>query len=362
MAPHARRSPAEAQLDPETLEERTVALKDPMLAGFNKRVMGETHVVATTPGGQPIVAGEVLDENIRLPGNGRAQDSQFNALSRSIRTRIAATGEEPITILNFLPIPLVVNGAMQDLKVRIPSAPKKAEGSDDFSFYTWHNSAIEVMPVGEGIKQPWQISPIQIATAYMVEYESFGGVVLLHGVPNEKTLAKDEVVQDIRAALDKMYKWMLSKVHEGLMEWTTNNGAGRKNVVDLHRQCATTLRDHGMIDNLPEYMTDSRTLSEVQKKCPSCSAMPSPGAVKCLNCHWILDPAKALELGIITEEDSSLERLTRAEVEALGVGAFVAETADEIVERRKRGDTKPMSIAQRRALEREANPEAVPEY
>jgi hypothetical protein len=344
MARHA----GSAVIDPEVQQEMEVAQSKTPMA---KAVVGTTHNVRT-PGGQIIPVGEMLDPK-QAPTAGRAVDAQFNSLVGSIRARHEETGIEPATILNFLPIPLVVNSPMQDLKIRIPAAPTVADESDAFSFFTWHNAAIEVMDRGEGIKQPWDYLPRQIARAFLNEYEPFGGVVLMRGIPDEKTLSKPENVKMIQEARDRMTDWMVSKVHEANGEWNTANRSGAKNIVELHRQCAMRLKDLGLIDHLPEWITESRSLKDVQAKCPLCSVQPQPGAVECVNCHYVLDPAQAFVRGAISEEDASLERLSRKELEELGVSAYVAETLEERPERLKRGDPKPMSIAQKRALQRD---------
>ena len=52
----------------------------------------------------------------------------------------------------------------------------------------------------------------------------------------------------------------------------------------------------------------------------------------------------------IDEQHTSLERLTRAEVESLGISAYVAETVDEKQARIKSGKPKPLSLAAQGAM------------
>jgi hypothetical protein len=262
--------------------------------------------------------------------------------------RHEATGIQPATILNFLPIPLVVNSPMSALRVRIAPAPLEGDG---FSFHVWHDPAIECMERGEGIRQPWDFHPIQLAKAFVDEYSEFGGIVVFRGLPTEEYLGRPEVARLIADAKEKMRGWMLVKVEEANGEWNTVNRSGARNIVELHRTCAARLKDLGVIDQLPEWITEARQLKDVAKKCFVCQSIPKPGALECLECHTILDPAKAYIAGLIQENDPALERLTRAEVEALGISLFVAETVDERDARVKRGDPKPLSVAQMRALQ-----------
>lgn len=308
--------------------------------------------VARTPGGQPIKAtfGYIDATKNERAMAGRPTDQQYNNLKQAVVSRLEATGVTPCTILNFLPIPLVLNSPMQSLKVRIPPAPKKADQSDDFSFHTWTHADIVVLERGEGVKHPWEYLPIQLGKSFMDEYRDFGGVVLLRGLPDARTLALKENVEAIEAAKQKMVAWMLSKVEEANGQWNTPSHSGSRNIVELHRQCAYHLRDLNVIDSLPDWVIDAKDLKDTVKKCPICQSTPNVGAVECLACHYVLDPARAFTSGAITEEDGSLERLTREEVESLGISAYVAETIDERPARLKKGLPKPASLAAANAL------------
>lgn len=306
--------------------------------------------VVFTPGGQPIEVQATIGRINPPSGQGRARNAQFDGLRASMENRHRATGIDPATILNFSPIPLIVNSPMTELRVRIKPAPAAGAGSDLFSFHTWHNPSIEVMQLGDNISQPWDYMPIQLAQAFMDEYREMGGVVMFKGIPDEETLARPDVVAMIAEARETMYVWMRTKVEEANAEWNSPNHQGAKNIVTLHRECALCLKEQGLIDNMPEWVTEARKLTDVAKKCPSCALLPAIGAVRCA-CGYILDPAKAYLIGDINEEDASLERLTRLEVEELGISAYVSETRDERPQRLKSGGAKPMSRAQYSAMQ-----------
>lgn len=309
---------------------------------------GGMSVVGHTPGGGEIRA-SVGFMRESAPIAGRPTDSQYANLVKGIRTRHETSGVQPATILNFLPIPLVVNSPMQELKIRIPAAPAPGTGGDDFSYHVWSESAIEVMLLGEGMKQPWDYSPMQLAKAFSDEYAPFGGVVLLRGIPDEKTLSSAKVRMEIENAKETMVRWMTARVEEASGYWNSPNHQESGNIVELHRVCASTLKSLGIIDNLPDWIIVSRNLTEASHKCKSCGLTPAQSAVRC-SCGWVLDPIRAFLIGDILEDDASLERLTRAQVEELGVSAYVAETSDERPHRLKQGYSRPMSIAQQRAL------------
>ncbi len=338
-------SPRGATLNhtPSIAEQQEIMSRSMPLAG----TLDNRTEIVRTPDGREIPVGFIPQASVnRVPG--RPFDVGYANALLSMLNRHEATGIMPAAILNYLPIPLVVNSPMQDLKVRIPAAPLSGDG---FSFHVWYSAAIEVDDMGEGVRRPVDFQPIQLAKAFEDEYKDYGGVVLLRGIPDEETLSRPKVEQMIADAKEKMIKWMLRKVEEANGEWNTVNRSGARNIVELHRQCAQRLFDLGIIDALPEWMVASRALKDVAKRCPACQTQPNPGATECLACHFILDPEAAYINNVIKEDDESLERLTRKQVEALGISAFVAETIDEKPERVRTGLPKPLSKAQMNAIE-----------
>ena len=279
---------------------------------------------------------------------GRAQDPEFDAVLYSMKMRHSKTGISPATVINMLPLPLVVNSPMHVIGgVRVPAC----KGAHlDFTAHTWVEPAIEVRYIGEGINQPWDFLPIQLAEAFESEYYAMGGVVAVNGLPTEENLALPENAQKISDALERMYVWMMSKIVEANGLWNSPNHGLSAAIVDVHRVCATRMFEIGKIPELPPWIQAVREASQIEAKCPTCGVIPEAGAVKCVTCHEILDPVAAFRNNTIDEEHAALERLTREEVIELGISAFVAETVDEKPARLAEGRRKPMSIAHARAL------------
>lgn len=307
---------------------------------------GQAQAVASvrhtaTREGRTVIFGEYDPGKVR----GRAQDPQFEATLVSMKMRHEKTGISAATIINMLPISLVVNSPMDKLKVRVPPA---LGANLDFTCHTWEECAIEVKYLGDGVNTPWEFHPIQLAEAFESEYYAFGGVVAITGFPTESNLAANR--EKIDACLERMYVWMMEKIIEANGFWNTANHGAAAAIVDVHRVCAMRMFELGRIPELPPWIQAQRSASAVEAKCPFCAFIPEPGAVICLKCSEVLDPAAAFARGKITEEHASLERLTRAEVEELGISAYVAETSDEKGERLKAGKRKPLSIAHLNAL------------
>lgn len=292
-------------------------------------------------GGRTVISGE-MDPG-RAPG--RLQDKRFEQATEAMRNRHADTGVRAATVVNLLPVPLVVNSPMTDMQVRIPACNR----GDGFTSHTWEKPAIEVLYVGEGVNMPYDFMPLSIARAYEREYKDFGGVFVLHGYPDEDTLARPEVREQFKVATTRMHTWMLRKVEEANGMWNTLNHVGQAGIGDIHRECAHTLFDLGMIPSLPQWIQSVRSPDQVAKACVNCGTVPNLGAAVCIACKYVIDPAAAYRAGSIDEQSGDLERLTRAEVIDLGISAFVAETIDEKSDRLAAGLPKPKSLAQRNA-------------
>jgi hypothetical protein len=283
---------------------------------------------------------------------GRPQDPEFEKVLVSIRMRHSKTGIQPATVINMLPIPLVVNSPMHTIGgVRIPACSGQ---NIDFTAHTWTEADIVVRYIGEGINQPWDYLPIQLAEAFENEYYNFGGVVAITGLPTEENLRSEDNARKINDCLERMYAWMMSKIVEANGFWNSPSHSAAAAIVDVHRVCATRMFEIGKIPALPEWIQPVREQAAIDAKCPTCGTIPETGAVKCVTCNEILDPVRAFLNGTINEEHEALERLTRAEVIDLGISAFVAETIDEKPTRLAEGRRKPKSLAHLRALEDEA--------
>lgn len=308
---------------------------------YAQQVTSARHSV--TYQGKTVVFGEID------PGKaaGRARDTEFETVLVSMKARHAKTGISPACVINMLPVALVVNSPMRVIGgVRIPAC---LGDHLDFTAHVWQEPAIEVRYIGEGINQPWDFLPIQLAEAFENEYYASGGVVALVGMPTEENLNKPENAQKIADCLERMYVWMMGKIIEANGFWNSPNHGAAAAIVDVHRVCAQRMFEIGKIPALPEWIQPVREQSAIEAKCPTCSTIPESGAVKCVVCNEILDPVRAFLNGTITEEHSALERLTREEVTELGISAFVAETIDEKPDRLAEGRRKPKSIAQLRA-------------
>ncbi len=223
-----------------------------------------------------------------------------------------------------------------------------------FTYHTWTQVFIDNLLSSEGIKTPWDVHPIQMADAFVEEYRSFGGVVeILGSLDGYDPMADPLIRPSIDAARERMYAWAQGVVRDAESLWNSQGGAQKNAIVDHHRACAQILFDTGRLGKLPEWMRLEPSAHELAKPCPVCRVTPKKGAALCVSqgCNYVLDPAAAFHLGMIDETSPVLERLTRLEVEELGISGFVAETADEKPARLKLGVPKPLSAFERSSLD-----------
>ena len=301
--------------------------------------------------------------NIRVgdPGHapGKPRDPVYESRMASLKQRVQATGIQPATVVNFLPFVINVNAPATVYRGGVPAA----EGAARYATRTWEGWEgldIHVIEQGEVGRTPQEFYPIQTAKVFEREYGGGGVVALPFALdviedPDEARIKRRELKgQSIAEILDdhaeKAVKFMSALVDRAEAMAADDNVAG---IRKTHRMCAVRLHALGILAHLPSYCVARQQLRDVAQPCPDCGQIPKgKNAVRCLtpNCGFILDPAEAYRRGVIDENDAALERLTRTEVEDLGVTEYVAETADEKPKRIKRGDPKPPSNAALKAL------------
>jgi hypothetical protein len=299
----------------------------------------------------------ITQSQIAKPGEapGRPQDPLFRQRSATMQRRLAHSRTQPATLINCLPEPLAVNSCMPDLSRRIPSCKL----NDEFTAYCWAAPVVEVI-MSEGVRTPIDYVPRQMAEEFEREYTGEngpGGVMIFDGTIEEFLDAKEndpETKQRFADCVERAVVRMTTRYIDANNSWNTPNHQLSANITHIHRDAASRLKHLGRLpENVePEWMDLKTQQQNVSKPCPVCRTVPRPGAIICTtgSCNYVFDVAAAFEARLIDENSPLLERLTRAEVERLGVSAFVAETTDEIEARLRKGKTKPLSLVAQQQL------------
>jgi len=194
--------------------------------------------------------------------------------------------------------------------------------------------------------------PIMLAKEFENVYEAQGGVLAFIGSPEDVLKPNWEHRERWEALKLRAKQWMESMHREAQQYADTKMFYG---IRETHRSSIRRLFHLGYLKELPAFLDKQRDVAVEYPTCGKCQLrQDSPHVVQCQRCNWIIDPARAYELQVITEDDPALERLTRDEVKKLGISPYVAETADERPVRLKAGLPKPKSEAAMRLLDQQA--------
>jgi hypothetical protein len=359
---------------PEVAHERALANK---VGG--PPIGGEVSVSVVTPQG--------LRETVNLPAidhkaMGRKTDPAFERSAQSVKGRIRQLGTVPAAVVSFLPDELRSDSYLYPLKVACIKPPKAKE---PYSIYVFAKYFIDYTK--QHVDSPttaFEWAPIQMA----MEFQSINprGVFVFSvpvGPANESTAELHRRVAELLE--DPAWKATVSREtqHGGMtygealelkrlsgIAWMDEQLA-RGNTMDLsgkawerpgqpQKAAARRLHALGRIQELPKWVEQQRDLTNKPKDCPQCARRCEPGAVSCTNpgCGglkgpYVLDPRKAYEIGAISEEDESLERLDRRTLKEMGISDYVAESVEEKKARLAEGGIKPKSVAAFRVMEAE---------
>lgn len=279
---------------------------------------------------------------------GRPVNKQYERNREQVVRRLQAIGVHIATVVNFLPVPLRTDSLLGPSKAARVPPPKDDQ---EYGLFLFKEAYIE--PARTGVDSPllaieWH--PIQMANEF--SNMNTAGVFSFLGVPqdlkNEKWLntvstEPGHMGQTYGASLEscrqKAISWMQEKLREG-------NDLERQNRMPQEPQKASARRLYklGYIKEMPKWVEKQTDVSIKIPVCPNCQKPGEPGAPSCTtpNCGYILDPRKAYEIQAISEDDKSLERLTRAEVTEMGISDYVVETSDEKKKRLAYGGIKPV--------------------
>lgn len=307
-----------------------------------------------TYGGRDIEIGAIDHKKM-----GRPTDPQYERNRASVQSRLNQVGVAWATVVSFLPIVLHTDSLLDpSRKSNGKIGPPKDK--HDYASYVFKEAFIE--PGRRGADSPllatdWH--PIQLANEFPKLYPqgvfSFRGDVSDIENPEWRNKVSNEeghfgrtygqVFEDTRKAA---MLWMQEHLRYG------NERDRQKQEPTLPQKAAARRLLHlGFIKQMPTWVEQQRDTGVKIVSCPKCQRPSEPGAPSCTNagCGYIIDPKKAYEISAIGEDHHSLERLSRADVRAMGISDYVAETADEKIDRLAAGIPKPLSMAAMRLQE-----------
>ena len=337
-----------------------------------------------------VVTPQGIRETVNLPAldmkaMGRKTDPAFERSAQSVKGRIRQLGTIPAAVVSFLPIELRSDSYLYPLKVAVikPPKDKQAYAVYVFSEYFIDNTKQHV----DSPTTAFEWAPIQMAQDFSGTNPQ--GVFVFSVTPGPQGETQRQlyarIVEEIEdpawkakvsrepqhggmtygEALENKRQSALTWMFEQLRRGTEAEGLKKRaefpSIASAHRLFAL-----GLIQVLPGYVQQKHDLDVKPAPCPQCARRCEPGAVSCTNpgCGglkgpYILDPRKAYEIGAITEEDDSLERLSRGTLIEMGISDYVAESAEEKKARLREGGIRPKSIAAYRVMEAEDQSKAM---
>ena len=343
------------------------------------RVGAEVAVTVVTPqGDREVVSLPAIDHRAM----GRKTDPDFERSERSVKGRIRSLGTVAAGVVSFLPIELRSDSYLYPLKVAVI---RPAKNKEPYALYIFPEYFID--NTKQHVDSPttaFEWAPIQLASDFSMTNPQ--GVFVYQGNFSTHGLTLDQIRSKMTLLLEDP-AWLASfspePQHGGMtygeaLEAKQKSGVAwmyeqlsRGNTMDLSKRpherpglpqkaAAHRLFQLGHIQVLPAWVEQQRDLSARPETCPQCARRCEPGAVSCtnpgcggLNGPYVLDPRKAYEIHAITEEDKSLERLSRETLKEMGISDYVAESCEEQSARLKQGGIKPRSVSALRLLEAE---------
>ena len=292
---------------------------------------------------------------------GRPTDPQFERNRASVQSRLNQVGVAHATVVTFLPVVLHTDSLL------IPSRASNGKigppkDKEDYAVYVFKDAFIE--PGRRGADSPllatdWH--PIQMANEFPKLYPQ--GVLAFRGIPSDlhdpkwlNTVSTEEqhFGQTYGHVMEATRKAAIAWMHEHL-RYGNERDRQKQEPTLPQKAAARRLLHLGYIKEMPKWVEQQRDVGVKIPVCPKCQKPSEPGAPSCTNagCGYIIDPRKAYEISAVGEDDLSMERLTRKEVEEMGISAYVAETIDEKKARMSAGLPKPLSLAAMRLKDAE---------
>jgi hypothetical protein len=284
-----------------------------------------------------VIANLPSDVNAReviIPTVGRNEEEDEKlAEVRKVHRRMAESTIIPATVINLAPWPVQGQGAhLMYPNRRIPACPI-GQAFERFVFVSYD---IDLEDKG-GRFGADAITPIALANDLVGQLrpQKRGGLFHYMGdhLPGENPKTKEEELKVWDKAKAEMVRYMKQKYREAEGFYQQPARKGLSNIVEEHRLSCQWLLHYRFLTGIPAWLTATREEGDVPDACPGCGQEPGAGFA-CGNCGYIMNPLSAYQLGEIDDDHHSLRRLTREQLDELGLDYVM--TKDEYREERRK--------------------------
>lgn len=290
----------------------------------------ERAIIANRPGG-------VATEEIIIPiGSGRndEEDEKLQEVQK-VHRRMSEVGTLAATVVNMLPWPVQASGIhlMYD-DMRIPACPI------DQPYILKVISIYKVDLEDKGGRFGADVvTPIAMANDIVRQMQPMkrGGMFQYVGDhrpgENPNPVKREWELKQMDLMKRMMVKHFRIKYREAEAYYQQNNRRGLMNIVDEHRLSTQWLLYHRLLTTQPTWLTATREEADVPDSCSSCGQETGAG-FGCSNCGYILNPMAAFLAEEIEDDHQSLRRLTREQLDELGLN-YVQTSAEYRAMRRQ---------------------------
>lgn len=289
----------------------------------------ENQIASSLPSG--IKQEEVL---LRVQGRNEEEDEKLNEV-RKVHKQMAEIGTIPATVVNLLPWAVQANGRyLMYPDMTVPECPI----GQPFERLVIRNYKIDIEDKA-GRFGAAVITPIALANDIVGQLEPMdrGGLFQYMGdhLPGEhpdnrfdpemkKTVLCKRSLEEL-SALDKAKKAMVKNFRrmyreaEGFFQQPARKAL--QNITENHRRAAQWLFHYRLISTLPPWVSATAADDQglIPDLCTRCGADISEAGFACPECNFIMDAFGAYQAGEIEEEHHAMRRLSREQLDVLGL-------------------------------------------
>jgi hypothetical protein len=274
-----------------------------------------------------------LPPGVVIPTVGVNEDEEEKLSEvRKVHRRMSEQGTIPATLLNLHPWQVRAQG-VHCMYTEIEACPI----GEAYKQHIFNTYKIDIEDKG-GRFGADVVTPITLARDFLNQHIplKWGGLVVYMGDhrPGERPETREEELKMLDKAKREQVRFYKGLYQQAEAEFHVPSRAGLRNITSMHRLATQYLMHYHMVKMVPAWLSETRDEETILAHCPSCGAEPNADAFKC-TCGYVVDAYRAFQLGEIEDEHHSLRRLTREQLDQLGLKHV--KTMDEFRKDKKKG-------------------------
>lgn len=262
---------------------------------------------------------EVNAREVIIPTQGRNdEEDEKLAEVRKVHRRMAEAGVIPASVVNL--------------------APWQVQGTGRYLMYS--DMTVAACPIGMAFERlviktykvdiedkggrfgADAMTPISLARdiVWQMQPQKRGGLFCYLGdhCPGENPKTREDELEALDKAKKEMIRHMRAKYREAEGFFQQTSRKGLQNIVEEHRLSCQWLLHFRYLTQIPQWLTATREEADVPDACTSCGE-EAGGGFSCGKCGYIFDPKAAYLADEIEDDHQSLRRLSREELDELGL-------------------------------------------